>query len=345
MDASDAPKSLLRQWVHQRHQALLEIVMSSWQEGMKALEPDDALVKDLLDAAGAKPDDAELLDTPAPELGPYLGMAIDAMESAPSQGEVLRTLLEGLRPFVERCALFIVKQGIPNLYAARGFDSEAPKLGAPVMPTPKLEALLGGKLHTLRDTGEAYASMLVPLSRFEASEAMILALRLRRKAVALLLVDSGLRTGLDHPSEVRALAHSAEACLSFLAGQKEDERPSGGEVAPHQPTVQIVHPIQESAPALDPKVRATAERLARVLVGDIELYFPQKVAQGQQQGNLYGPLREELDRSRATFLDRYGEDVENQHHIFINTIVQHLCGGDASRLGPAPWAPKVRPGS
>jgi hypothetical protein len=91
---------------------------------------------------------------------------------------------------------------------------------------------------------------------------------------------------------------------------------------------------------LDPKVRATAERLARVLGGDLELYFPQKLAQGQANGNIYTPLREELDRSRATFVDRYGEEVENQYRIFANTIIQQLCGGDPSRLGPAPWAPR-----
>ena len=338
MDASDAQKSVLRQWVHQRHQALLEIVMSSWQEGMKALEPDEALMDEFRNAGGGAP--AEDLFAKG-NLGAELGQAIDGMENAPSQGEVLRALLEGLHPFAERSALFIVKQGLPNLYAARGFDSDTPKLGAPVMPTPKLEALLGGKLHALRDTGEAYASMLVPLSRFEASEALILPLRLRRKAVALLLVDSGLRGTLEHPAEIRALAHTAEACLSFLAGHKEDEKTAPVEAPPHQPTAQIMQPIQESAPALDPKIRATAERLARVLVGDIELYFPQKLAQGQQQGNIYAPLREELDRSRATFVDRYGEDVENQHQIFANTIVQQLCGGDPARLGAATWAPRA----
>ena len=81
-----------------------------------------------------------------------------------------------------------------------------------------------------------------------------------------------------------------------------------------------------------------AERSARVLVGDIELYFPAKVAQGQAQGSLYAVLRDELDRSRASFTERYGVDLENQHQIFYQTVVQQLCAGDPSRLGPAPWS-------
>ncbi len=339
MDASDALKSVLHQWINQRHQALLERVMVTWQDSMAGLEPDDALLAELRKAAPAADPPDDLFATAPADLGAELGKAIDAMEAAPSQAEVLKALLEGLHPFAERSALYVVKQGIANLYAARGFETEGPKLGAPIMPTPKAEALLAGRLHSVRETGETYGSLMVPLSRFEASDALVLPLRLRRRAVALLMVDSGLRQALEHPAEVRALAHVAESCLSYLAGLREEDR-GPAEAGPHHPTQQIVQPIQDSAPPLDPKVRATAERLARVLVGDIELYFPQKVTQGQQSGNLYGVLKEELDRSRATFIDRFGEDTEAHHRIFSTTIVQQLCGGDVARLGPAPWAPK-----
>ena len=341
MDSSDPMKSVLQQWISQRHQTLIEKVMITWQEQMSGLEPDEALLQELKQSLPAPEPQDDLFASPAADLGAELGRAIDAMEAAPSQAEVLKALLEGLHPFIERCALFVVKQGIANLYAARGFETEGPKLGAPVMPTPKIEALLAGRLHILRETGEAYGSLLVPLSRFEASDALVLPLRLRRRAVAMLLVDSGLRQAIDHPAEIRALAHVAESCLSYLAGLKEDDRPAAIDAGPHQQTQQIIQPIQETAPALDPKIRATAERLARVLVGDIELYFPQKVIQAQQTGNLYGVLREELDRSRATFIDRFGEDVETQHRIFSGTIIQQLCGGDPARLGPAPWSPKT----
>jgi hypothetical protein len=70
----------------------------------------------------------------------------------------------------------------------------------------------------------------------------------------------------------------------------------------------------------------------------VELYFPAKVAQARTQGNLYRQLRDELERSRATFVERFGEEVENRHRIFTTTLVQLLCEGDASKLGAAPWA-------
>ncbi|MBI4911955.1 MAG: hypothetical protein HY823_04390 [Acidobacteria bacterium] len=341
MEASDAAKTLLSQWINTRHQALLEQVMMTWQAGMRGLEPDDILLQDLRKELGHPPEEGvEDLFGAGTDLGEDLGRAVDALESAPSQGEVLKALLDGLQPFVERSAIFVVKQGIANLYASRGFETESPRPGSPVVPPPPLEGLISGRIHVLREIQETYAALLAPLSRFEAGQAMILPLRLRRKAVAVLLVDSGLRQDVQRPAEIRALAHVAEACLSFLAGQKEEERPAAADAGPSARTAQIVPSIQEAAPPLDPKVRATAERLARVLVGDIELYFPQKVTQGQQQGNLYGTLREELDRSRSTFVERFGEDLEVQHKVFLGTIVQLLCGGDPAKLGPAPWAPR-----
>ena len=91
------------------------------------------------------------------------------------------------------------------------------------------------------------------------------------------------------------------------------------------------------AVGLDPKVRSAAERLARVLTGDIELYFPAKVAQARTAGNLYGLLKDELERSRQTFLDRFGADLERDHGIFQETVVSLLCDGDASKLGTTPW--------
>ncbi|HWQ10910.1 MAG TPA: hypothetical protein VN436_17435, partial [Holophaga sp.] len=107
------------------------------------------------------------------------------------------------------------------------------------------------------------------------------------------------------------------------------------------PTQRLPEAIQEApAPPLDPRIRANAERSARVLVGDIELYFPTKVAQGLEKGNLYACLRDELDRSLASFVERYTAEVENRHHIFYQTVVHQLCDGDAAKLGQPAWAPR-----
>ena len=63
----------------------------------------------------------------------------------------------------------------------------------------------------------------------------------------------------------------------------------------------------------------------------------QLLAQARSTGNLYSLLRDELDRSRSTFIERFGEDLERQSQIFLNTLVQQLCAGEADKLGATPW--------
>jgi hypothetical protein len=158
---------------------------------------------------------------------------------------------------------------------------------------------------------------------------------------------------MDHQEYVRALVHAASAMLASLAAAKEEESrpqvavpmapqaPSAvSEAIPHPsaPTQRIPDAIESTPPqGIDSRTRAGAERLARVLVGDVELYFPAKVAQARSTGNLYGLLRDELDRSRATFVERFGEDLEQQSHIFSSTLIQQLCDGEPRKLGTPPW--------
>ncbi len=329
-------RPMLQSWLQERMKSLQEQVMLTWEEGMGRLNPDDALLQKLADVAA--PAVPAFQATSSDELEGNLGEALDLLESSANQGEVLKNMLHGMQPFVERSAIFVVKQGIATLYAQRGFESDNPRMGTHVMPVGELEALIQGRLSSIQRSAEAYKALLEPLSRFEASEILILPLRLRYKPVALLLVDSGLRQRIDHPHMVRALTHCTEAALSYQAGQKEDEKVAPAPVAPNVPTMQIPEPIQEEQGLpLDPKTRANAERSARVLVGDIELYFPAKVSQGKAQRNLYGVLKEEIERSRASFIDRYGIELEQQHRIFYQTLVQQLCEGDATRLGSTPW--------
>lgn len=328
---------VLHRWMTERNQTLLEQVMLAWEQALR-------------DQPSAEPLQAEIetLIEPSPTRLPVdtdhdLGTGLDLVAGATSQGEALKRLLDGVQAFAERSAIFVVKQGIATLYATRGFDGDQPRLGAPVLPPPELEALLNGQAPLLNQPGPAASALLVPLSRLDPAALRVFPLRLRRKVVALLYADSGTRQAFDHPHHVRALAHAAEAALAALAAPREEEKPQAAQEAPPHAmlTQRIPEPIAAPAPAaLDPKLRANAERSARVLVGDIELYSPQKIQSGLAAGNLYAPLREELERSRASFIDRYGAEVEQEHAIFANTVTQLLCQGDPRLLAGAPWAPR-----
>lgn len=333
----DALRRQLETWLNQQNQTLLEEVMATWQGALARFQPDEALLGQMREAAvgplafapATGPDDADL------------AAALDLLEGATSQSDLLKRLLEALSAQAERSALFILKQGLASLYAHRGFEAEAPRKAGAVVPPEELEALIHGLGWNLRRKGPAYSALLGCLSAFEAADMAIFPLRHKKKAVALVLVDSGLRQKLDHPEQARALVLIASAMLASLAAGKEEEPKAHAapEPPPSAPTQVVPEPIEPPQPLdLDPKTRAAAERLARVLVGDVELYFPEKVTRARTHGNLYGLLRDELERSRATFVERFGEDVENQYRIFTTTTVHQLCDGDGSKLGNAPWA-------
>jgi hypothetical protein len=331
---NDALRFQLEAWLNLHNQTLLEEVMATWQGALAKFHLDEAFLSGLrgTDSPSAPAGHSESSDA-------HLATALDLLEGATSQSDLLKRLLDALSPLVERSALFVLKQGLASLYTHRGFEAGAPLRSGAVVPPPELEAVIHGLSQSLRSTGPGYSALLSPISKFEAADVAVFPIRHKKKAVALLLVDSGLRQRIDHPIQIRALALATSAMLASLAAGKEEPRPQPGEFPTSAPT-QVVPEAMESATAveLDPRTRSAAERLARVLVGDVELYFPDKVAQAHRQGNLYGLLRNELERSRATFVDRFGEAVEIQYRIFTTTIIQLLCDGDVAKLGAAPWA-------
>lgn len=388
----DALRDALAAWLQGRRQVVLEELAATVQLSLERLEPDDALLARL----------AEALPSPGEGGGAAedaLGAALDGMAGAGSQAECLQRMLDGLAGLAPRSAVFIVKQGILNLYAWRGFEAERPKSGTPVVPPPELLDLVMGRGEGLTVPGTGYQALLAALSPQRAPVVQILPLRLKRRTVAVVLADSGAHSGISHPQMVRALVQCAAAALGNLGSAAPEDRVSVTQTVPELPPQAAPAPVSPSAstapvpmsalrqpppapvspapeppipmaaPALppppepripepptltvpqspmeitnpglpvglDPKTRAAAERLARVLTGDIELYFPAKVAQAKTSGNLYGLLRDELERSRQTFLDRFGLELESTHGIFRQTVVNLLLDGDAGKLGTTPW--------
>ncbi|MBS1767121.1 MAG: hypothetical protein JST05_06940 [Acidobacteria bacterium] len=396
----DALRDALAAWIEGRKQVVLEELAASIQLSLERLDPDEALLARI---AEAMPDPGE--GSAAAEEA--MGKALDGMAAAGSQAECLQRMLDGLALMAPRSAVFIVKQGILNLYACRGFTSENPKSGTPVVPPPDLLDLVMGRGESIEAPGPGYQALLAALSPLRAPAMRVLPLRLKRRTVAIVLADSGTHSGLPHPHLLRAMVQCGAAALGNLGAAAPEDRVSVTQQTPEIPAAMPTMPVPMPPPpppvplppppvekpvamsaqdlppipmelpplpvspssgtgpvpmaalpppppvtmpqspmeitnpglgqGLDPKVRSAAERLARVLTGDIELYFPAKIAQARATGNLYNLIKDELERSRQTFLDRFGAQLEMDHHIFRDTVVGLLCDGDPAKLGATPW--------
>jgi hypothetical protein len=89
------------------------------------------------------------------------------------------------------------------------------------------------------------------------------------------------------------------------------------------------------------KTHKDARRLARLLVFEIELYNETQVAEGRQSKDLYRRLKLDIDRSRQTFEQRFGESVGKQFDYFHDELVRTLAGNDTSLLGSDYPGPSV----
>jgi hypothetical protein len=95
----------------------------------------------------------------------------------------------------------------------------------------------------------------------------------------------------------------------------------------------------ESAPpsvemsAADADTHKRAQRFARLLIDEIKLYNKAKVEEGLKQRDLYERLRDDIDKSRATYGKRYGSTAAASGDYFIHELIWGLAQGDASLLG------------
>ncbi|HEV2399091.1 MAG TPA: GAF domain-containing protein [Candidatus Sulfotelmatobacter sp.] len=97
-----------------------------------------------------------------------------------------------------------------------------------------------------------------------------------------------------------------------------------------------------AAPAADPFAGLSAEdadthrkaqRFARLLVDEIKLYNQAKVNEGRRNKDLYDRLKEDIDKSRATYQKRYGSTAAASGDYFQKEVVRSLAEDDYSVMG------------
>ena len=84
------------------------------------------------------------------------------------------------------------------------------------------------------------------------------------------------------------------------------------------------------------KAHQSAQRLARVLISEIKLYYMSKIEgqDGAEMQNIYDLLKDPIDKSRQHYDQRVGAEASSMPDYFHGELVKTLCAGDESRLGP-----------
>jgi len=85
-------------------------------------------------------------------------------------------------------------------------------------------------------------------------------------------------------------------------------------------------------PFSEDEVRNKAKRFAKLLVEEIKLYNQSKVSEGRSTKDLYDRLKDDIDKSRATYDKRYGQTVKDVDY-FTQELVRILADNDRTVLG------------
>jgi hypothetical protein len=80
-------------------------------------------------------------------------------------------------------------------------------------------------------------------------------------------------------------------------------------------------------------VHKKARRFAKLLVDEIKLYNQAKVTEGRQRRDLYDRLREDIEKSRASYEKRYGSTVAKDGDYFNQELIRILADNNAELLG------------
>jgi hypothetical protein len=300
-------------------------------------------------------EELELLN-PAPGSSPtdLLSVAVAAVQEGNSQSEILRHLLEGAARFAGRVALFVVKGGAVNGWQGIGFEDND------VIRNVSLES--SGGL-----AGQAVQGRMVaagPVAQFDPGfenlvrtpaqdNCVVLPLVVKDKVAALVYADGGLTTsGSMDVSAMTALTRFVALWLEVCALRKSGAAAPLVEEAQtfYAAAANVATPAASSVPANFPAgvpvsspgfspdgdesdLHKKAKRFAKLLVEEIKLYNQPKVAEGKQNRDLYDRLREDIEKSRATYDKRYGDSPVAAADYFTQELIRILADSDVTLMG------------
>lgn len=134
------------------------------------------------------------------------------------------------------------------------------------------------------------------------------------------------RTAPSKPPELEQTEVVQESASSVPVEAVEEEYP--------QPAKAVVSEEEEEPiPPDEVKEHEGAKRFARLLVQEIGLYHPDEVERAKQEKNLLSLLKDDIEKSREAYEQRYKKPSIKKRDYFNKALIQYLAGGDPSVLG------------
>jgi len=278
-------------------------------------------------------------------------VAVRRLFQASSITEVGSTLLETACAWAGRTALLVQKGDSLTGWRAFGFDRatvgsdgfaqawasfeiKLPEAPAMAHAVERREAVV------CLATADQISAALANLVALDANEKVYLfPLSLRQTVVAVLYADGSDAAQEVQPAAIDLLCAVAgiamEAISSRPAPRGRAETESGGlELPGARPSVHQAPADWEKMPSEERDVHLRAQRFARVLVADLQLYRSEEIREGRRIKDLYGRLRDEIDKSREVYQRKFGHTPAGSVDYFHVELLHTLADDQEDALGP-----------
>jgi len=133
-------------------------------------------------------------------------------------------------------------------------------------------------------------------------------------------------------SQVTVASVTPERAAAVAASAPAHAAPQQAAHAASRTAIAVATPESDWTPE-ERDLHLRAQRFARLLVDEIKLYNQAKVAEGRAARDLYDRLKEDIDKSRASYHKRYGSTPAASADYFTKELVRILADNDASLLG------------
>ena len=277
-----------------------------------------------------------------------LADVVSSIQGAHSQADILKVLLEGGARFAARAALFVVRGTSLVGWQARGLKDDNNR-GLSIDASKGLAARLIQDRASVSGPAAEFDSAFVQQRGAPHDHACSLfPLVVKDKVAAILYCDSGRDASIPPDYfAVEVLTRFTCLWLERESGKKSpgsqpdsalesSPAPASPAAAPSLSPPAKPSPAEaatSSLPAEEQEIHNKARRFARLLVDEIKLYNQSKVAEGKQKRDLYKLLREDIEKSRATYEKRYGSTSAAAGKYFDSEVIRILADNDRSLLG------------
>lgn len=295
-----------------------------------------------------------------------LQKAISTIQAGTTQKEILRALLDNTVLYCGRAALFVVKNGAATGWQGAAFNSnDAVKDFALDVNSGVVARVLQSRTAEDAHTKDFDHQFIASFGSPAGSNIAVLPLVLKDKVSALIYADSGPQGANVDSVALDVLVKATSAWLEVISQRKQANKdgvpepdmhsapPMNDPFAAHAPLHTKAQHIPEAAPiaaavaagagsavaaapALSPEeaeIHRKAQRFARLLMDEIKLYNQAKVSEGRKNKDLYDRLKEDIEKSRATYQKRYGNTSAVSADYFNQELIRSLAEDDASLLG------------